>query len=91
MTCPVRSVHWITQHKVCTADDLGSFASFIRTVRTYGIHPNIVDDEAAEDVLTEAGCFSIIQRGHAHLIALLAAVDSVTSARSAGPSDTRLP
>ena len=53
------------------ADDLYSFATHVRTIRNYGIHPNAADNDAAEETLTEGGCFSLVQRTHAHLIALL--------------------
>lgn len=59
------------------ADDLHSFATHVRTIRNYGIHPNAAENDAAEEALTEGGCFSLIQRTHAHLIALLDVTESI--------------
>ncbi|MFC9356456.1 hypothetical protein ACFTZB_07710 [Rhodococcus sp. NPDC057014] len=62
------------------ADDLQSFAGYVRLVRNYGIHPMAGDDAAAEDAFTEPGNFSLVQRAHSHLVSLLA------SARKIDPS-----
>lgn len=59
------------------ADDLYSFATHVRKIRNYGVHPNAAENDAAEEALTEGGCFSLIQRTHAHLIALLDVTESV--------------
>lgn len=72
-----RMIELFKANKIRSADDLSAFATYVRTVRNYGIHPNAADNEAAEQALTEVGSFSIIQRTHSHLISLLSAVDSL--------------
>lgn len=72
-----RMAELFKSNKKRNADDLYSFAAHVRTVRNYGIHPNAAENDAAEEALTETGCFSLIQRTHAHLITLLAVTESL--------------
>ncbi|WP_063055832.1 hypothetical protein [Nocardia salmonicida] len=62
------------------ADDLKSFAGYVRVVRNYGIHTAAADDVAAESAFTEPGSYSLIQRAHSHLVQLLAAARKVDPA-----------
>ncbi|MGW5441417.1 hypothetical protein [Nocardia asteroides] len=62
------------------ADNLESFAGYVRMVRNYGIHTGAADDLAAEEAFTEQGSYSLIQRAHSHLVQLLAAVRKVDPA-----------
>ncbi len=62
------------------ADNLESFAGYVRMVRNYGIHTGADDDLAAEEAFTEQGSYSLIQRAHSHLVQLLAAVRKVDPA-----------
>lgn len=73
-----RLIELFRANKIRSADDLSSFATHVRTVRNYGIHPNAADNDAAEQALTEVGCFSLMQRTHSHLISLLSAVNSLS-------------
>lgn len=59
------------------ADDLHTFATFIRGIRNYGIHPNAAENRAAEEAQSELGCFTLLQRVHAHLLTLLDAVQNL--------------
>lgn len=55
------------------ADDLLSFASLVRTIRNYGVHPTSVD-ATSETYFTEAGSGLLIMKVHHHVHALNRAV-----------------
>ncbi|MFI8664719.1 hypothetical protein ACIGKR_32365 [Rhodococcus qingshengii] len=59
--------------RIRQVDDLYTFAVFMRGIRNYGIHPNADENKAAEEAQSELGCFSLVQRTHAHLLGLLEA------------------
>ncbi|MGQ4620035.1 hypothetical protein [Nocardia sp. R7R-8] len=57
--------------KTYVAVDLRAFATYLRDLRNYGVHPTILAQPAPEHAFTSLGCLSVAQQTHHHLAQLI--------------------
>ena len=70
------------------ADELLSFAVFIRDIRNYGVHPRENGDPQVESYFSEHDCGLLLMQVRSHLQKLASAVtDAVEKRVEAGASD----